>query len=104
MTPPAGRIVITGAGGQVGTALTAAAGRQGRAVLALTSTQWDITDASAAERIIERDDVVVNCAAYTDVDGAESDEPARLRGQRDRPRTPGPVLREGRRPIGAHLH
>ena len=75
MTPPAGRIVITGAGGQVGTALTAAAGRQGRAVVALTSTQWDITDASAAERNIERDDVVVNCAAYTDVDGAESDEP-----------------------------
>ena len=30
MTPPAGRIVITGAGGQVGTAVTAAAGRQGR--------------------------------------------------------------------------
>ena len=75
MTPPAGRIVITGAGGQVGTAVTAAAGRQGRAVLALTSAQWDITDARAAARIIERDDVVINCAAYTDVDGAESDEP-----------------------------
>jgi dTDP-4-dehydrorhamnose reductase len=75
MTTPAGRIVITGAGGQVGTAVTAAAGRQGRAVLALPSAQWDITDASAADRIIERDDVVINCAAYTDVDGAESDEP-----------------------------
>ena len=76
MSPVARRIVITGAGGQVGTALAAIANRQGRDVLALTSAQWDITDASVAERIIERDDVVINCAAYTDVDGAESDEPA----------------------------
>ncbi len=70
------RIVVTGAGGQVGTALTAAAARQGRDVLALTSAQWDITDASAAERIIERGDAVINCAAYTNVDGAETDEAA----------------------------
>jgi dTDP-4-dehydrorhamnose reductase len=70
------RIVVTGAGGQVGTALTAAAARQGRDVLALTSAQWDITDTSAAERIIERGDAVINCAAYTNVDGAETDEAA----------------------------
>ncbi|HVQ98583.1 MAG TPA: dTDP-4-dehydrorhamnose reductase [Mycobacterium sp.] len=74
MTPAASRIVISGAGGQVGTALAATAIRRGCDVLALTSAQWDITDASAAERIIQRDDVVINCAAYTDVDGAESDE------------------------------
>ncbi|MGC2653165.1 MAG: dTDP-4-dehydrorhamnose reductase [Mycobacterium sp.] len=70
------RIVVTGAGGQVATALTAAAARQGRDVLALTSAQWDITDASVAERIIERGDAVINCAAYTNVDGAETDEAA----------------------------
>jgi dTDP-4-dehydrorhamnose reductase len=70
------RTLITGAGGQVGTALIAAAARQGRDVLALTSAQWDITDAGAAERIIERGDVVINCAAYTNVDGAETDEAA----------------------------
>jgi dTDP-4-dehydrorhamnose reductase len=66
--------VVAGAGGQVGTAVAAAATRQGRPVLALTSAQWDITDPNAAERIVERGDVVINCAAYTDVDGAESDE------------------------------
>jgi dTDP-4-dehydrorhamnose reductase len=42
-------------------------------VLALTSTQWDITDPASAERIIEVGDVVINCAAYTNVDAAESD-------------------------------
>jgi dTDP-4-dehydrorhamnose reductase len=69
----ADRIVITGAGGQVGRYLSAEAGRKGLDALALTSAQWDITDAGAAERIIEPGDIVVNCAAYTAVDAAEAD-------------------------------
>ena len=69
----ADRIVITGAGGQVGRYLSAEAGRKGLDALALTSAQWDITDAGAAERIIEPGDFVVNCAAYTAVDAAEAD-------------------------------
>lgn len=68
------RIVITGAGGQLGTCLSALAAGQGRNSVAFTSSQWDITDPAAAERIIERGDVVINCAAYTNVDAAESDE------------------------------
>jgi dTDP-4-dehydrorhamnose reductase len=68
------RIVITGAGGQVGRFLTAAATRQGRDVLALTSSQWDIADPQLAGQIVQTGDVVVNCAAYTDVDGAETDQ------------------------------
>ncbi|MEO8816559.1 MAG: dTDP-4-dehydrorhamnose reductase [Mycobacterium sp.] len=73
------RIVITGAGGQVGAALAARATAEGRDVLALTSAQWDITDAThaqAAVRILRLGDVVVNCAAYTAVDAAESDAQA----------------------------
>jgi dTDP-4-dehydrorhamnose reductase len=69
-----GRIVITGAGGQLGRCLAGQAAREGREVTALTSTQWDITDAGVAERVVQRGDVVINCAAYTNVDGAESDE------------------------------
>ncbi|WP_445161728.1 dTDP-4-dehydrorhamnose reductase [Mycobacterium sp. Dal123C01] len=69
-----GRIVITGAGGQLGGCLAAQATDQGRELLALTSSQWDITDPAAAETIVKSGDIVVNCAAYTDVDGAESDE------------------------------
>jgi dTDP-4-dehydrorhamnose reductase len=68
------RIVITGAGGLVGRVLADQARRQGRDVLALTSSQWDITDAAAAERFVEPGDVVINCAAYTKVDAAETDQ------------------------------
>ena len=67
------RIVITGAGGQVGRFLAAEAGGRGLEVAAFNSAEWDITDATAAERIVAPGDVVVNCAAYTAVDAAESD-------------------------------
>ncbi len=67
------RIVITGAGGQVGRFLAAEAGRRRLEVAAFSSAEWDITDAAAAERIVAPGDVVVNCAAYTAVDAAESD-------------------------------
>lgn len=69
-----GRIVITGAGGQLGGYLSSLAAGRGREVLARSSSQWDITDPAAAERIVQRSDVVINCAAYTNVDGAETDE------------------------------
>jgi dTDP-4-dehydrorhamnose reductase len=68
------RIVIAGAGGQAGSWLAAEAVRRGRDVLALTSSQWDITDPRAAEQIVQAGDVVINCAAYTNVDAAEGDE------------------------------
>jgi dTDP-4-dehydrorhamnose reductase len=69
-----GRIVISGAGGLVGRVLADEARGQGRDVLALTSSQWDITEAAAAERFVEAGDVVINCAAYTKVDAAEVDQ------------------------------
>ncbi|MBY0442871.1 MAG: dTDP-4-dehydrorhamnose reductase [Mycobacteriaceae bacterium] len=72
-----GRLVITGAGGQLGGCLAAEALRQGRNVVALTRADWDITDPAAAEHLLKdcgSGDVVVNCAAYTNVDRAESDE------------------------------
>ena len=41
----------------------------------------DITDPEAVRRVVEDNsiDVIVNCAGYTDVEGAESDEAAALR-------------------------
>jgi dTDP-4-dehydrorhamnose reductase len=68
------RIVIAGAGGQVGSFLAAEAARQGRDVLALNSSQWDISDSRRAEEIVHAGDVVINCAAYTAVDDAERDQ------------------------------
>jgi dTDP-4-dehydrorhamnose reductase len=73
MTEVPGRIVIVGAGGQVGSFLAAQAARQGRDVLALTSSQWDIADPQRAGEIVQPGDVVINCAAYTAVDDAERD-------------------------------
>jgi len=67
-------MIISGAGGQLGATLAALAADQGRPMQAYTSSQWDITDPAAAERIIGGGDIVINCAAYTDVDGAESDQ------------------------------
>lgn len=71
-----GRIVVTGAAGQLGSHVAAQVASWGRDALVLTSSEWDITDPSAAQRIIRSGDVLVNCAAYTDVDGAESNETA----------------------------
>jgi dTDP-4-dehydrorhamnose reductase len=69
----ANRIVITGAAGQVGRRLAAEATLRGHDVVALNASQWDVTDASAGRGIVERGDVVVNCAAFTAVDAAEAD-------------------------------
>ncbi len=67
------RIVITGAGGQVGRRLTAELTAAGHDLLACTSSQWDITDPAAAG-LVGPGDVVINCAALTAVDDAEADE------------------------------
>lgn len=42
-------------------------------MVALTSAECDITDASALQRFIDADDVVINCAAFTKVDAAEAE-------------------------------
>ncbi|MCV7178507.1 dTDP-4-dehydrorhamnose reductase [Mycolicibacterium sphagni] len=67
------RIVISGAGGQVGRFLAGEAVRRGRPISALTHQQWDIADPLAAERFIAEGDLVVNCAAIAGVDAAEAD-------------------------------
>ena len=70
------RIVVCGAGGLVGRELTERARGRGRRVAAFGSTDWDITDPAAAARHIRPGDVVINCAAYTQVDAAETDPDA----------------------------
>ena len=43
-------------------------------MLALTSSELDITDAAAVERVIRPGDVVINSAAFTRVDDAETEQ------------------------------
>ncbi|MCK2221109.1 dTDP-4-dehydrorhamnose reductase [Actinomadura sp. ATCC 31491] len=66
------RWLVTGAGGMLGREMAAAL--SARAATALGHDELDITDADVAERAVRGHDVVVNCAAWTDVDGAERDE------------------------------
>ena len=53
-----------------------AASNAGHVVSALAHTDLDIADAEAVDSRLDRDrpDVVINCAAWTDVDGAEETE------------------------------
>ena len=66
------KVLVTGAGGMLGRDVMRAAPD----AVGLTRAELDITDHRAVERTLRevRPDAVVNCAAYTDVDGAEADE------------------------------
>jgi len=68
------KILIAGAGGQLGRALQSVLTNY--QIIALTHAQLDITNFDAACEAVaaHRPDIVVNAAACTDVDGAESDQ------------------------------
>lgn len=62
----------------LGQAVVAAATRLGHDVVALSRAELDVTDADHVRRVIAAAEprAVVNCAAWTDVDGAETAEAA----------------------------
>jgi dTDP-4-dehydrorhamnose reductase len=74
---PTRRVLVTGAGGQLGTAIVQAFAASWDTI-GLAHRELEIADARAVQRAVARHapDCIVNCAAYTDVDGAER-EPAR---------------------------
>jgi dTDP-4-dehydrorhamnose reductase len=73
-----GPILVFGAGGQVGRELMGLARRRGVAAAGLTRSEADITDTAAVEAAIRRHApaIIINAAAYTAVDRAESEPDA----------------------------
>jgi dTDP-4-dehydrorhamnose reductase len=71
------KTIVTGAGGMLGQDIARLAGG-----LALTRAELDVTDRAAVGDAIAPGDLVFNCAAWTDVDGAEEheDEATRVNG------------------------
>ena len=69
------KILITGAGGLVGKASVEHCLARGDEVVAYEHHALDISDRERVESVItnSRPDAVINCAAWTDVDGCESD-------------------------------
>ena len=71
------RILVTGSNGQLGSEIRELTKNDGTNVYFYTDvSELDITDKSAVNKFIENHliDIVVNCAAYTQVDKAEEEE------------------------------
>lgn len=72
------KILVTGANGMVARATVKYCESIGDSVVALTRQQLNIADAASVSAIFEREkpDAIINCAAYTNVDGAETERDA----------------------------
>jgi len=70
------RILVTGAGGMLGRDVVEGASLRGHEAIGLAREELDVTDGPRVDAAVTRfePDAVVNCAAWTDVDGAESRE------------------------------
>jgi dTDP-4-dehydrorhamnose reductase len=76
-------LVVFGAAGQLGRAVCALASGRGIEARALPRGAADVTDPDAVMRAVAGGDVVVNCAAFTAVDRAESEREAAFAVNRD---------------------
>lgn len=69
-------ILVTGANGQLGNCMRRSANASRENYIFTDVAELDITNADAVARMVKENDinVIVNCAAYTNVDKAEGDE------------------------------
>jgi len=68
------KVLVTGAGGLVGSAVAAHCASQEQEVVAFDHQSLEIADLDSVRSVMSdvRPDVVINCAAWTDVDGCET--------------------------------
>lgn len=95
------RVLITGAAGMLGRRVVADAAARGWEAVGVDLPDGDLTDEHAARALIatHAPDVIVHCAAWTDVDGAEEHEDAARRVNADASRN---VARAARH-VGARV-
>ena len=74
------RLLVTGAAGMLGRRVVAEARGRGHDVVPADLAEFDLTDPAATDAFLvdAAPQAVVNCAAYTQVDRAEEDEPLAL--------------------------
>ena len=112
------KIIVTGCKGQLGTEIIKQL-REGRSeigpipekllnatVIAVDLPELDISNYKAVDDFVRRykPDVIINCAAYTNVDGCETNHDAAYKANALGPPQPGPGRREDGFPAGARLH
>jgi len=65
------RIIILGGRGMLGSDLVSTCRQQGLNTIVLDLPEFDITNSNHLQQAVSNAQVIVNCAAYTNVDGAE---------------------------------
>lgn len=95
------KLLITGAGGQLGRDVADVCRAAGDDVVATRRADLDVGDAAAVARVVAdvRPDVIVNCAAWTAVDACEADPERAHRDNADAVRW----LRQAADEVAAHL-
>lgn len=70
------RVIVTGASGQLGYDIIKQLNKNGDEAFAADLPEVDVTDEACVEAFFEsvKPDAVIHCAAYTNVDGAETDK------------------------------
>ena len=93
------KVKILGGRGMLGTDLTEACQRNGMAVEALDLPEFDITDETQLEQAVKDSAVIINCAAYTNVEKAESESELAYKINAEAPGTLGVLAKQAAVPV-----
>lgn len=92
-------IVVLGANGMLGTDLIKVLEQSGHRTQALDLPDFDISDPAQLKAAVDTADIIVNCAAYTNVEKAESDEQLAYKVNADAPGMLGTLAAEKGIPV-----